>query len=103
MALAAQAASGVAIPLRPVPHARPACRITESLTRREHEILQLLCEGRSTKAIARTAGISASTVKWYVERLVEKLEVANRIQAVALAVYLGLAIPAPAEADRAGG
>ena len=63
------------------------------LTARELEILQLLCEGRCSKAIGEIACISSNTVKWYIRTLTTKLGVRNRCQLVALAVYFGLAHP----------
>jgi len=54
--------------------------------------LRLIAEGNSNKAIARTLGISAETVKWHLKQLYEKLEVNGRIQAVNQARKRGLLV-----------
>ena len=56
----------------------------EPLTRREHQILTLVREGRSSKEIARELAISRSTVRCHVQRVLTKLGVASRLQAAAL-------------------
>ena len=57
----------------------------ESLTPRENEVLALVREGRSSKEIARDLGITRSTVRCHVQRVLTKLGVATRLQAAALA------------------
>jgi DNA-binding CsgD family transcriptional regulator len=52
------------------------------LTRRELEVLRLLAEGRSNRSIAEALVISPGTVKFHVNRILRKLHVANRSQAV---------------------
>jgi two-component system nitrate/nitrite response regulator NarL len=61
-----------------------------SLTQRERQILSLLADGLGNKQIAAQIGISPSTVKTHLEVLFEKLEVASRAEAVAVAVRRGL-------------
>ncbi|MBO9499922.1 MAG: helix-turn-helix transcriptional regulator [Novosphingobium sp.] len=63
------------------------------LTARECEILALLATAQSNKEMARTLGISPNTVKTHVARVLEKLEVEKRMQAVEKARWLAL-IPA---------
>lgn len=53
------------------------------LTPREREILGLLGEGLSNKAIARRLAISVHTVKFHMEALFTKLEATSRAEAVA--------------------
>ena len=53
------------------------------LTPREREILGLIGEGLSNKAMARRLGISVHTVKFHMEALFAKLEVTSRAEAVA--------------------
>jgi DNA-binding NarL/FixJ family response regulator len=62
----------------------------ESLTQRELELLRLVAEGLSNKAIARTLSISENTVKYHVRNILQKLGVQNRTQAVAQALCSGL-------------
>jgi DNA-binding NarL/FixJ family response regulator len=53
------------------------------LTGREAEILQLIDEGLSNKAIAHHLGISFATVKNHVHNILEKLDAENRLEAAA--------------------
>ena len=55
------------------------------LTAREREVLAGVAEGLTNKAIARKLGVSPSTVKAHVERIIAKLRVADRTQAAVLA------------------
>jgi DNA-binding CsgD family transcriptional regulator len=56
----------------------------DPLTPRENEILALVREGRSSKEIARELGITRSTVRCHVQRVLTKLGVASRLQAAAV-------------------
>lgn len=53
------------------------------LTNREREVLQLLTQGETTKAIAKELFLSNGTVRNYISVILDKLEVDNRIEAVA--------------------
>jgi two-component system nitrate/nitrite response regulator NarL len=53
------------------------------LTPREREILGLIGEGLSNKAMARRLGISVHTVKFHLEALFTKLDATSRAEAVA--------------------
>jgi DNA-binding NarL/FixJ family response regulator len=59
-------------------------------TPRELEVLQLLAEGLSNKAIAHQLGISEHTVKFHVNALLGKLGAQSRTEAVVRATRLGL-------------
>lgn len=52
------------------------------ISTRECEVLELLASGAANKVIARRLAISPNTVKTHVARLFEKLEVANRTEAI---------------------
>ncbi|MFD1452770.1 MULTISPECIES: response regulator transcription factor [Oceanobacillus] len=52
------------------------------LTKREIEVLQLISEGKTTKAIAKELFLSNGTVRNYISIILDKLEVDNRIEAV---------------------
>ena len=58
---------------------------TGRLTAREQQVLQLLADGLSQRDIADTLVISPRTAGKHIERILEKLEVRSRAQAVAVA------------------
>ena len=62
----------------------------ESLTPREIEVLELVAEGLSNKAVAVRLGISDQTVKFHLTSITGKLGAANRTDAVRRAVRRGL-------------
>src|SRR5207244_11054020 len=62
----------------------------ETLTPRESEVLELLAEGWSNKAIAARLGISDQTVKFHVASIGGKLGAANRTDAGQLAARRAL-------------
>jgi DNA-binding NarL/FixJ family response regulator len=55
---------------------------TETLTKRELEVLQGLSRGHPYKEIARELDISLSTVRTYIQRIYEKLHVHSQTEAV---------------------
>ena len=55
------------------------------ITKREHEILQLIAEGLSNREIAERLFVSENTVKTHSSRLFDKLNARRRTQAVQLA------------------
>jgi len=59
--------------------------IDEPLTARQGEILALLGEGRSDQEIAKTLHLEEPTVRSHVHRILQRLGVENRAQAVAYA------------------
>ena len=61
-----------------------------SLTPRELEVLALLAEGMSNKAIARRLGISVHTAKFHVGALIDKFDAVGRTDAVAHAARRGV-------------
>lgn len=62
----------------------------ESLTGREEQILKLLADGKSNRAIGQALFITESTVKSHLKSLFVKLDVTSRAEAVALAARRGL-------------
>jgi DNA-binding CsgD family transcriptional regulator len=60
------------------------------LTPRELEVLTLLAEGLSNKAIARRLGISVHTAKFHVGALIDKFDAVGRTDAVAHAARRGV-------------
>ena len=61
------------------------------LTRREREVFGLLVEGQDQDAIAATLVISPETARTHVQRILRKLDVHSRAEAVALAARGGMA------------
>jgi DNA-binding NarL/FixJ family response regulator len=64
--------------------------IVETLTSREIQVLELLAEGRSNKAIGQRLGISDQTVKFHVAAIAGKLGAVNRTDAVRRAIRRGI-------------
>jgi DNA-binding NarL/FixJ family response regulator len=61
----------------------------EDLTAREREVLDLLAEGASNRQIARVLDLSLKTVQNHVSRILDKLQAADRTQAVLRARQAG--------------
>ncbi|WP_188454145.1 response regulator [Virgibacillus oceani] len=59
------------------------------LTRRECEVLQLLAEGKSNRAVSESLYISEKTVKNHVSNILQKMNVNDRTQAVVSAIRKG--------------
>ena len=62
----------------------------DELTSREHEVLQLLAQGLSNAEIGTQLYIGETTVKTHVTRVLQKLDVRDRAQAIVVAYRTGL-------------
>ncbi|WP_291474636.1 response regulator transcription factor [Corynebacterium sp.] len=89
-----------AVAKRPAGRTRPgdgnaagqaALRALKTLTPREHEILEQIATGRSNQEIAETLFISEETVKTHVRKVLQKLSLRDRVQAVVFAYENGVA------------
>lgn len=75
--------------------AEPPIEPQVQLTRREHEVLHLIAQGKTNREIGILLTISLGTVKIHVEHIIDKLGVSDRTQAAVRAIELGLIQPAP--------
>ncbi|MDX3414983.1 response regulator transcription factor [Streptomyces cellulosae] len=77
--------------VRPADTTDPARQnVVDALTPRELEVFRLIAEGLSNAEIAGAMTITPETVKTYVSRILAKLHLRDRVQAVVLAHKLGL-------------
>ncbi len=77
---------------RPQPPAKPGEPPEELLSPREREVLALLAEGLSNKAMAYRLSISEHTVKFHVTSIMGKLRAGSRTDAVMQGIRRGLVL-----------
>jgi DNA-binding NarL/FixJ family response regulator len=75
----------------PAPHQQPVA--VAALTPREREVLDLLVSGLSNPEICRRLFISDATAKTHVARILQKLDLRDRVQVVIYAYESGLVSP----------
>jgi DNA-binding NarL/FixJ family response regulator len=78
--------------LRPVSDTPPSA-VLSTLTPRETEVLRLVAEGMSNPEVARRLVVTEETVKTHVSRILAKLGLRDRTQAVVAAYESGLVVP----------
>ena len=77
----------------PVPQEGLKAAALDALTQRETEVLRLIARGLSNTEISRTLVIAEQTTKTYVGRILAKLNLRDRAQAVVVAYETGLITP----------
>ena len=75
------------------PPETPAARRLDQLRDREREVLELMIAGLRNRDIAERLFISVRTVKYHVSNILQKLGVASRTEAIALAHSAGISAP----------
>jgi DNA-binding NarL/FixJ family response regulator len=75
------------------PPTKASVRVANELTARELEVLRLVASGLSNSEIAHELHVSGTTVKTHVARVLMKLGLRDRVQAVVVAYESGLVTP----------
>lgn len=68
-------------------------KLEANLTRREQEVLEHLCEGKSYKMIADKLFITEDAIRFHIKKIYKKLEVNSKSEAIIVAMREGLIKP----------
>ena len=77
---------------QPTPEVADQAKL-EQLTPREREVLELIARGLSNREIAEALGVEESTIRTHVKRILMKLGLRDRVQAVIFAYETGVNQP----------
>ena len=77
----------------------PATASLDQLSPREAEVFALLARGLTNHEIAELLVLGENTVKTHVARILTKLDLRDRVQAVVLAYETGIVTPAATDRD----
>ncbi|MEV6345586.1 response regulator transcription factor [Actinoplanes sp. NPDC051851] len=88
---------------RPTPATGPVAGVLDRLTAREREILVLMAHGLTNEEIATRLHLAMATVKTHVCRVIMRLEVHDRTQAVVVAYQNKLVVPGGQRPERDSG
>ena len=60
------------------------------ISKKEHRIIQLIAEGKTSPEIAAAMNLTLPTIKWYRKRLKEKFDVGTTAQLIRIAIEQNL-------------
>jgi DNA-binding NarL/FixJ family response regulator len=84
------------------PSSHPAAQLRQTLTSREQDVFSRIAAGMSNSEIAASLFLSEGTVKIHVGRILAKLGLRDRVQAVVLAYESGVITPGTPPPDAPG-
>jgi DNA-binding NarL/FixJ family response regulator len=84
------------------PSSHPAAQLRQTLTSREQDVFSRIAAGMSNSEIAASLFLSEGTVKIHVGRILAKLGLRDRVQAVVLAYESGMITPGTPPPDVPG-